>query len=218
MILRRLYTILRNGLNAFAANPALYDTLFIEFLGMEAKESAAIKATLARVPVRLQHGYPHANIEMPCIAIILQAESINQKFIGDRGFLPLGGIGAGSQYEMSAQLLIYSENIDLTAALYELIRAILICSHDELARQGIQSPSYTGTDIAPDPSKMPENIFLRSLGFRAMYAYVLPELLERRVRGTLFAGLNLPPGTERFEEPYVSGVTVDASTPSPKGP
>jgi hypothetical protein len=218
MILRRLYTILRNGLNAFAVNPALYDTLLIDFLGMEAKEAAAIKATLARAPVRLQHGYPHADIQMPCIAIILQAESISQKFIGDRAFLPLGGMGAGSQYEISAQLLIYSENIDLTAALYELVRAILICSHDELARQGIQSPSYTGTDIAPDPSKIPENLFLRSLGIRAMYAYVLPELLQNQVRGTLFSGLFMPPGTDRSPEAYDSGVTVTAPTSSPKGP
>lgn len=217
MILRRIFTVLRDGLTAFAANPALYDTLYQDFLGMEPRECAAIKAALARAPVRVQHGYPHTDIQMPCMCLILQAESVSQKFLGDVAYLPLGGRGAGSQYEISAQLLIYSENIDLTQALYELARAVLIVSHQRLAQEGIQSPNFTGMDLAPDARYLPEQLFCRVLGIRAQYMFALPELLEEQVTATLMTGLFLQPGTPRGAEAYESGVTIAAPTPNAQG-
>lgn len=213
MVLRRLFSIIRDGLMGFVQDPSLYDVLFGDFLGMAPGEVAGIKAALVRAPVRLQHGYPHADISMPCICLILQSESVSQKFLGDVAYLPLGGMGRGQQYEVSCQLLVYSENIDLTAALYELVRAVLIVSQHRIAQEGIQSPAYTGTDLAPDGRYMPENVFCRSLGVRFSYAFALPELLEDRLTASMaVGGLYMPPGTTRAAS-YESGVTIAASTP-----
>ncbi len=209
MIQRRLYTILQQGLAAFAANPDLYNIVFGQYLGLGDKEVASIRATLTRTPVRIQHGFAHRDITMPTICIVLQAESQSQKYLGDLGYLPLGGeVGVGSLWENSYQLMVYSENIDLTSYIYELVKAIFIMSHNLLAQWGIIQPSFTGMDLAPDPSYAPENVFVRVFGLRAFCQYVLPELLDETVLGTLIAGLALPPGTERAPEPYTSGVTV----------
>lgn len=209
MIQRRLYLILQQGLAAFAKDPSLYNVVFGQYLGLGDKEVASIRATLTRSPIRVQHGYPHKDISTPLVAIILQAESQSQKYLGDSGYLPLGGeVGAGSLWENSYQLMVYSENIDLTSHIYELVKAIFIMSHNVLARWGIIAPSFTGMDLAPDPRYIPENLFCRVFGIRAFCQYVLPELLDTTTLGTLIAGLALPPGTDRNPEPYSSGVHV----------
>lgn len=214
MIQRRLYTVLQQGLNAFAANPDLYNTVFGTYLGLGDKEVASIRATLARSPVRVQHGYPNKDITMPCVCILLQAESQSQKYLGDLGLLPLGGVGTGSLWENSFQLMIYSENIDLTSYVYELVKAIFMAAHMQLAELGIIQPSFTGMDLVPDPQYMPDNVFCRIFGIRGFCQYVLPELLRDTPLATLVAGLALPPGTDRGPEPYETSVQVLGDNPT----
>jgi hypothetical protein len=213
MLLRRLFEILRAGLVAFQTRPELYNIVLHDYLGLPEIEAAKIRAALLRTPVRLQHGYPAKSIQMPCMALILQSESQSQKYLGGVAYLAdPTKVGEGSMYEHSSQLLIYSENIDLTIALYEIARAILTLSSRQLAEAGIDNPRFTGMDIAPDRAYLPENVFCRILGIAATYPYALAQLLEGAGAATMLGGLVLPPGTDRTDD-YASGVTITGTQP-----
>lgn len=212
MMQRRIFDILTAGLKAFADNPDMYSTVFGNYLGLSDAEVAGITRFFAQKPIRVQHGYQHGDIRPPLVAIILQAESQSQKVLGDAAYLPMGyaaqrSIGAGSVWQNSYQLMCYAENIDAASYVYELVKAIFICSHMTMAKLGIMSPNYTGQDLAPDPRYLPENLFVRVLGLSAQSTYVLPELLSQSPLGVALEGLVVEPGTSRAPEPYTSGVT-----------
>lgn len=212
MIQRRLYDLLTAGLKAFADDPSMYDVVFGQYLGLDDPEVAGVKRYFKAKPIRVQHGYQHGDIRPPLVAIILQAESQSQKVLGDAAYLPMGhasnrSIGAGSLWQNSYQLMCYAENIDGACYIYELVKAIFICSHGAMAKLGIIDPSYTGQDLAPDPRYLPENLFVRVLGVSAQSTYVLPELLSRSPLGVAIEGLFVEAGTSRAPEPYRSGVT-----------
>ena len=216
MIQRLIYQLLVNGLAAFATNSALYSVVFADYLHLGDAEVAAIRAYFAKNLVRVQHGYPARDIRPPLIAILLQSESVGLEFLGTSGMVPMGlggGMGTGSLWDQSYQLMCYTENIDATSYLYEVLKAILVCSHRTLAEAGVMHPTYTGMDLAPDTRYLPENLFVRILGVRLQSAYVLPELFEQANLAKVFGGLNVAAGTARAPESYTSGIQLFAQTP-----
>lgn len=216
MICRFIYALLVEGFTAFAADPSLYDDLFGQILGLSPQECAGIRAFFAGKPIRVQHGYPQADIRVPLVAILLQGESQSQRFLGEMGQLPQGGMnGPGSIWDSNYQLMCYAENADACQYIYELTRAILLLKHKDMAQAGLLSPSYSGQDIAPDPRYLPANLFVRVLGMRFQTAYVLPELLDASPLARIATGLALPAGTDRAPGAYDAGVTPVTTRLSP---
>ena len=216
MMQRLLYTILTRGLALFSTNPEIYDRVFGDYLFLGDKELASIRAYFAKNQVRVQHGYAHADIKPPLVNIMMQGESQTQQFLGTLGHVPMGlggQQGTGSVWENSYQLNCYTENIDATSYLYEVVKAILLCSHGVMAEAGIMSPTYSGMDLAPDRGYVPENLFVRVLTVRASVSYVLPELLADTPLFRMLSGLHVAPGTERDPGSYAAGVYPESTPP-----
>ena len=187
--------------------------MFFDYLNLSDKEVASIRDYFAKSRVRVQHGYPGTDINPPLIAILLSNETYAQEFLGTMGQTPLslgGTIGTGQIWDQSLQLMVYTGSMDTTAYLYELLKAILQCSHKVMAENGIMHPTLAGMDLAPDSRYLPENLFCRAMSFRCQTAYVLPELFEKTNFRTVLEGLFVAPGTARSPQDYLSGIQLFA--------
>jgi hypothetical protein len=139
----------------------------------------------------VRHGYSRVGATMPCYAIILAAESTAENYLGDA----LGPAGeeaaefvasvekelghpieaAVDRFSFTYQVFVYAENPDVTLAYYNILRTIFIGAKRMLLESGMETPTFSGADLAPDLRYIPENTYVRQFtiqGFgHLLYSY-----------------------------------------------
>lgn len=136
----------------------------------------------------VRHGYGMGGTPMPVIAIVLGNESVDQTYlgnlVGDAGDEAEAFVAevekevghpveaAVKRYSFTFNVFIYAENPDVALALYNLVRDTFLSQERALAAAGMETPMFSGMDLAPDPRYVPENIYVRMFSIQA-YGHVL---------------------------------------------
>jgi hypothetical protein len=129
---------------------------------------------------RIVHSYARANAQLPCFAIVLAGEHEDADYVGNskdatsieavEGFIrdveaELGRAVSAQvmRFQFTYQIFTYAANPDVVLAYHNVLRAILLGASAKLAREGVETPTFSGMDLAPNQQYLPENVFARMM-------------------------------------------------------
>lgn len=184
---RRLFTVIKDGLQVFKDNPAALEQWALDAMELDAAEAAKLRlyfaggtnpdgdAVVAQPPI-LVHGYPRVDGPFPCWAMTLGGENIEQDYLNkDAPFLDSDGnrffdSRTGDIVDPKTRRLQYRYNIlvivdhpDITVYYYHLLKLLLMSGQTALEDADVEDMSFTGADMVPDPRYMPHDVFGRIL-------------------------------------------------------
>ncbi len=153
--------------------------LFDEILGKEMREM--ISKNLALNCPRVFYGYARQGAEMPCVSVILEDEQESQgvlgQYVGETLPDERGSTASytGSFWDHTYTLLIYAEHPQITAGLYQVVKAILVGAENVIEEAGFSGMHLSGGELAPNQEYIPENIFARALRVQGRTTFSVPE-------------------------------------------
>lgn len=184
---RRLFEVVRDGLQVFKDDPFAIEAWALDSLELSAEEAAKLRLYFeggtnadgdeipAKPPV-LVHGYPRVDGPFPCWALTLGAETIEQDYLGkDAPFLDSEGskhydTRTGEVVDPRArrlqyryEFLVITEHPDITVYYYHLLKLILMSNQTALEQSDVEDLAISGADLAPDPRYLPSDVFARVL-------------------------------------------------------
>jgi hypothetical protein len=206
MIQRYLYTALKTGIEAIAADPEILDNLFQEQYSLSSTEMAAIKTYFDDNPVTIAHGYARSEDSFPRVCIVLADDTESDPYLGD----DVGMVGdelddedeiddedygadvTGSMWTAVFQLLCYAEgNPDVTIYLYEMVKDIIFAAIPYLKSVGLQKLGVSGGDMALDPQYVPGHLFARRVTFRCRYEFSHVDRKSKLGKAFAVAGIHI---------------------------
>jgi hypothetical protein len=187
---RALHRVIEEGLAVLDATPPLL-ARFLRAPGWTDDEVARIVAfwqTEGGHP-SIVHNYARAAASLPCYAIVLMSETETDDYLGhSEGAVMLDEVTQlmaeieaeigrrvnvnirGLQFTF--QIFVYTENPDVTAAYFNVLRSIFLGANKKLLDFGLERPTYSGMDLTQMPAYLPENVFARVLQVVG-YAHIL---------------------------------------------
>jgi hypothetical protein len=170
MIQRYIYDIISQGVASLVSDTRVLDEIFDENFCLDDTEVAAIKTYVANHPLTVVNGYSRTSTKPPICAITLMSENEGEQVLGNAGFPVEDGIYAGADVEATFWdsqfgITIFSENPDITAYYYEIVKQVLFDGYAVLQRLGCFAFKMSGADLAPDPQYDPEHFFARQITF-----------------------------------------------------
>lgn len=182
MIQRYLYTALKTGIDALAADPTILDDLFQEQYNLSDTEMAAIRTHFEDNSVTVKHGYARTEDSFPLIAIVLVDDTESEVVLADdygmigdleedEGDEDYGAEILGSFWSASFQFLCYDEHPDVTIYLYEVVKNIMFSALPYFESVGVTKLGISGADLMLDPRYVPAHLFGRRVTFRCRYEF-----------------------------------------------
>jgi len=176
MIERTIYDILTDGLAWFQADTRRVVSFYVDHCGIPAAEAGEIETYFKAHPPNIVIGYPRGSGPFPAWAIILESDSIRDRFIGDQGeYAPDdepeytdedGELAEKVVMRVSARYGVYTYSLgnpDVALLYYKLLRQILLKNIDTLIANEVGDLDFSGADMAPDPRYLPEDMWVRRL-------------------------------------------------------
>ena len=198
MIERVLWDVLTNGIQALTEDPDQLVTFFCEERGLSPEESKKIRDYFLEKPPSVIHGYARSDSKFPLYAITLGNESTSTQFLGDEGeFIDdpddpdFGADERAMFFDETFNILIYSENPNITLYYYQLARWFLLSNIDYLKSHDLFNIRFSGSDMAPDPAWVPAGLFLRRLTVMATEAYSQVDAASKAGRAWKVGGLHV---------------------------
>jgi len=185
MVERMLLQLLRGEVDRFADRDQVADfrkfmSHFFDPLAGEDARETFIKNFQAKPPSVVLN-YPRATTELPCFAVLLEAESEQQNMLADGIGETLGddegpaATYSGSFWENTYGIYVYAEHPDVCVYLYQLAKMILFGAKPILENGGFRELRFSGTEMLPDDSLVPENVFMRTLRISGTTTMSVPE-------------------------------------------
>ena len=203
MIHRYLYDILTNGIQAIVDDDTILDELFKRNYELVPEESETIKTYFAREGLHVYPGYPKTNAEYPSVNIILASEQETENFLGDSGGMIddedseyYGKEMFASVWDHTYRLLVLTEHADITAYYYEIVKYIMLEGMRPLVDDGCWDFEFSGGDLSPDASYLPEWIFARQLIFKCQREFQRFSSNSTFGRFTRVEGIHLDDGRD----------------------
>jgi hypothetical protein len=177
MILERLlFDVLTAGVASMVKDDSALESFFLDEVGLEEEESDKAAALFRKEPPDVGHGYLRRDTSLPAIRIILTGETTSTQFIGGYGFL---GEDRRQTFAMmdgtQATVVIYAQNPDVTLYLYHMVKFFLVGNLPVFQRGDWSGLSFSGSDLAPDPSLAPAGVFARRLTISAQREFQVYE-------------------------------------------
>lgn len=159
------------GVAAITADTTLLNSILDD---LSADDLATIRGFWGTHPPTVVSGYARAEGPFPCWAVTLLSEEGIQDYtgIGQQAAF-IGGMGADADcknrtvFKRRVQgtygINIYAEHPDVCSSYYRVARKILNVGMWRMLQGGLNEPSLSGADLAPDPRYAPENLFIRRL-------------------------------------------------------
>ena len=204
MIQRHLYTAIKAGIEAVAADPTILDNLFQEQYSLSNTEMAAIKTSFVSDPVTVSHGYARTADSFPRISIVLIDDNESDPYLGDDAGMigddeeddedPDEDYGAdvtGSLWTATFQLMCYADHPDVTIYMYELTKDIMFAALPYLKSVGIQKLNISGGDLALDARYIPAHLFARQVTFRCRYEFTHTDIASKLGKAFAVAGVHV---------------------------
>jgi hypothetical protein len=173
MIERLIYTALQDGITELKNDPQRLELFFSRRAELSDAEIASIKTKFLAKPPEIIHNYPRSDSPFPVFAIVLGNEDESQKFLDDFGGVVgsdeleglsgdfLGSEERSSIYRHTYNVLIYTENADVTMWYYELVKYFMVRKRKFFKSKGVLTSRFGGTDLKPDGGLVPEFLFVR---------------------------------------------------------
>lgn len=151
---------------------------------LESPEYTTFSEMIARQQPSVVHNYPRIGATMPTMAIVVGDERIalDEKLMydfaavcvdqyGDVQRKPIDTFSVG--FDSSLSVMVYTEHPDTTIFWYEVAKFVLQQARLLLAKVGIDNPRLSGRDLYPDPTFLPETLYVRqlNLSFRTRQVY-----------------------------------------------
>jgi hypothetical protein len=92
-------------------------------------------------------------------------------------------------FSQSYGIYVYAENPDVCLYLYQFAKAILIGSHVTLEGCGIIDIHLSGTELSPEETYIPENMFVRVCRISMKSLFTVPEILHPDPARVRIAGI-----------------------------
>lgn len=153
---------------------------------LEKEELTTVETLVRDQPLKVVHGFARTIADFPALSIVLSSEAAAREelFLGDYATVGSDNYGDAGRdradmhhvgFDTVLNLIVYSENPDVTIYWYELTKFILIQSRLILARLGIDIPTLSGSDLKPLPEFMPELVYMRQMKLRFRTRQVFAE-------------------------------------------
>lgn len=166
------------GITELTSEPSRIVGFFMNQHDLTEDEAEKVRDIFLRVPPSVQINYPKKDASFPLYAIVLGDERESHKFIGDSGGMVTvddieeqafgTGVEAGSEVKASVMqhtynVMVLSENPDVTMYYYELAKYFLIRNLDYFKDNGLVSSHFGGADFKPEDIYLPDFLFGRVL-------------------------------------------------------
>jgi len=185
LIERMILNLLSAEFELLSTNRERAEAYFTHFFhgAIGKDESDRILDYLVAHPPRVTLGYPRTGAEMPCLAIVLEAEQQSETMIGDligattedEGDVANVAEYRGVFFDCTYGVWIYAEHPDVCAHLYQIAKMILVGARRELVQNGFLDASFSGTELVPNPELLPENMFVRTVRISGKTLVTVPE-------------------------------------------
>lgn len=173
-------------------NPVLIDMIFQTGRRESLKK---LKEFITSQKLRVVIGYPREQSSLPCYVITLAPESEQPSGLGDNSYT-YGQLGIGDDVEEEAynhiddfvastmmnsnyRIECWSDNGDLTAYMFTILKWCLWTSRKEMLSVGWNNIKLEGTDLEPVPDYMPVFIYRRAAQINLTYDALYLEDLEK---------------------------------------
>jgi hypothetical protein len=130
-------------------------------------------------------GYPRSSAKFPCYAVVLESDEEQDEALdhligrtGDNENVDKTQEYLGSMYQQTYGAYVYAEHPDVCLYLYHFAKAILIGSHETLEGCGIIDMHLSGTELGPEETYIPENMFVRVVRITMKSLFTVPEILR----------------------------------------
>jgi len=161
--------------------------------GLESAEVEKIKAVFTSNPPTVIQSYPRSDSTFPVFAVALISDTDHTEFIGESerqlsvDFL-LGDETVSEVRERRRSdnigVYVYSEHPDVCAYLYRVAKRIIEAGTPHLIIKGLDITALSGQELAPEPGKGADHLFVRRLTVGLQYEDEWP------TSGPLWTALN----------------------------
>jgi len=161
--------------------------LFAHFFDpvISAEERDAYVTNFQKYPPETYLGYPRSSARFPCYAVVLESDDEQDEALGylidrtnDEERIDKSQAYYGSMFQQSYGVYIYSEHPDICLYLYHFAKAMLIGAHDILEGCGVTEMRLSGTELGPEETYIPENMFVRVCRVSLKSLFTVPEILR----------------------------------------
>ena len=194
---RSILTLLNNGVAAILADldvSAAGSTVLDDILNtLSDDEKSKARAYFKDHAPQVIQGYPRVDAEFPLFAVTLTSDSEANRYVGtsEHAATDLIGTKTGVEFNKWTQgvftIFVYASHPDLCSWYYRVLRRICNVGIQFLISEGLDNPSITGAELAPDPRYTPDNLFVRRLTLTVEYdeEWNDQDALWQAIRGTL---------------------------------
>lgn len=217
MIERALYDVIEAGIAYLSATPGAVTNHLVHHGFMAEDEAANIERLFQTTHApTLAHGFARGDSKFPLLTIVMGSEDQSQSFVGDDGGVNVLGMDEGDPeygadlyaaiYSYQFHVIIYTQNIDLTLAYYQLVRQMIINGLPTLRAEpyNVDNVRLSGADVAPDRELAPMGFFVRRLTLSCQREYTQPIASSTVGRAYKVAGVHTDSGGAPGED--VGGV------------
>lgn len=153
--------------------------------------------------IKVLIGFPRESQQLPCYVITIAGEQEIPIGLGDNidGYeeawdeeditthYVLDGVDIESTYRIEC----WSDNGDLTAYLYTMLKWCMFSARGNMLKSGFKLPKITGTDLEPVPDYIPTFVYRRSLMISFRYENLYFDDEVKRGDGAYHFPLDLTP-------------------------
>lgn len=152
---RIVYAALENARRQFEIDPRHWDWLLCF---VDETERTNVRQFMAARPFNIRYGYERDTRSWPVIGLTLASERTEDEYLGMEMELGI----RGEVRRQSIDVIVYSDNPNLTLYLYHWVNYAMIAHIEWMQRTILIDPRFeTGGEIAPDPRLLPETCYLR---------------------------------------------------------
>lgn len=171
-----LHRIIRDGIQIVKSNPILLDDIFQYYLcpAMNSDYGQSyieeIKTWFVRTKVPVVQAWNLNLQQVPQIGIQLaqESEAEDKAAIGDHfGEDEDGNVGIGVFNVNLDVILMGTKNTDEVLWMYYIVNYVLFKRKRQAEELGLQLHTFSATDYSKDQQRMPENVYSRTIRFRA---------------------------------------------------
>lgn len=187
--------LIQDGIAAFSANLTLFDGVW---RGLDADDIARLKAFWAGHPPTVLTGFARRTDPFPVFAVTLASDDTDTTLLDDGEFFDEDEDDTiGREVTRSTfRIWVFAENPDVCAAYYRALRRILQVGKRRLESRGLLNPVLSGSELAPDPSYTPDNVFTRQVTLTVIFE----ESWSMDPASDDLAAALLPPQPDRLSE------------------
>lgn len=138
-----------------------------------------------KFPPETYLAYPRSNSKFPCYAVVLESDDETDEALdhligrtSENEEAERTEAYPGSMFQAQYGIYVYAENPDMCLYLYHFAKAILIGSHIVLESCGIIDSKLSGTELSPEETYIPENMFVRVCRVSLKSLFTVPEILR----------------------------------------